>query len=564
MSINDEKLNVEALTSSEWRSDGTRARCTSCHINFHDLFNRRHHCRLCGDVFCDKCTHRRALIPPSAIVLKHTKLKQPLNPQSASKQLQKMGLDSSLQNRDEEERMSYAYKRTSSRTQSSSVEQASNPNNSYDLEHKLHSLKQDKDYQYNLTINQSILEDDLLSLSVASSSAFSYTSESVISPTSMLPLHNQHQYEHQNEPPEQQEQVILYGKGLEQRMKLAREPLRVCLPCHDKLSHLQEELRNCNSNAMRYNAIDPTDHIRRMLNSPLAFTLGHEIRKAAYTLNNLLPLPKRMGSFLPDSAIGGGFDPILKVEQQCCKNNMSMGMGVGAAGEDGVRIPAYLLERAKGIAIMTIFKIGMGIAGFEFGTGLLISRLGSASCTDDIDAENGAYGSSIGDDNEWSPPCAIGSASACIGAMAGVQISDHVFLCMTDEAVDIMSGDEGSVQLGVDIGVAVGPVGRSAEADLGIGTNMRQLQQQQQKLTMAPIYTYSQSKGLYAGISLDGKVVVIRHEVNQKFYGQPVSSRDLLNGSIPTPLAAQPLYDALKRCHVYASASKPPKNLRAA
>ena len=292
-----------------------------------------------------------------------------------------MGLNSSLQNRDEEERMSYAYKRTSSRTQSSSsVEQASNPNNSYDLEHKLQSLKQDKDYQYNLTINQSILEDDLLSLSVASSSAFSYTSESesVIS-TSMLPPHNQHPYEHQNDPPEQQEQVILYGKGLEQRMKLAREPLRVCLPCHEKLSHLQEELRNCNSNAMRYNAIDPTDHIRRMLNSPLAFTLGHEIRKAAYTLNNLLPLPKRMGSFLPDSAIGGGFDPILKVEQQCCKNNM--GMGVGTAGDDGVRIPAYLLERAKGIAILTIFKIGMGIAGFEFGTGLLISRLGSASST---------------------------------------------------------------------------------------------------------------------------------------------------------------------------------------
>ena len=157
-----------------------------------------------------------------------------------------MGLNSSLQNRDEEERMSYAYKRTSSRTQSSSsVEQASNPNNSYDLEHKLQSLKQDKDYQYNLTINQSILEDDLLSLSVASSSAFSYTSESVIS-TSMLPPHNQYQYGHQNDPPEQQEQVILYGKGLEQRMKLAREPLRVCLPCHDKLSHLQEELRNCN------------------------------------------------------------------------------------------------------------------------------------------------------------------------------------------------------------------------------------------------------------------------------------------------------------------------------
>ena len=79
-------------------------------------------------------------------------------------------------------------------------------------------------------------------------------------------------------------------------------------------------------------------------------------------------------------------------------------------GEDGVRIPAYLLERAKGIAvILTIFKIGMSNIGFEFGMGLLISRLGSsASATDNIDNENGAYGSTrIGDDNEWSPPCAL-------------------------------------------------------------------------------------------------------------------------------------------------------------
>ena len=84
---------------------------------------------------------------------------------------------------------------------------------------------------------------------------------------------------------------------------------------------------------------------------------------------------------------------------------MGMGVGIGVvstAGEDGVRIPAYLLERAKGIAILTIFKIGMSNIGFEFGMGLLISRLGSsASATDNIDNENGAYGSTrIGDDNE--------------------------------------------------------------------------------------------------------------------------------------------------------------------
>jgi len=93
---------------------------------------------------------------------------------------------------------------------------------------------------------------------------------------------------------------LLYGKGLEERFKLAREPLRVCNSCYTQLLPVQEELRNCNSNAMRYNAIDPTDP-RRLFNSPLAFTLGHEIRKAAYTLNNLLPLPKRMGALVQTS-----------------------------------------------------------------------------------------------------------------------------------------------------------------------------------------------------------------------------------------------------------------------
>jgi len=83
------------------------------------------------------------------------------------------------------------------------------------------------------------------------------------------------------------------------RFQLAREPLRVCNACYDELQPLQEELRTSNSNCMRFNHIDATDP-RRFLNSPLAFTLGHEIRKAAYALNNLLPLPKRMGSMVMD------------------------------------------------------------------------------------------------------------------------------------------------------------------------------------------------------------------------------------------------------------------------
>ena len=71
---------------------------------------------------------------------------------------------------------------------------------------------------------------------------------------------------------------LLYGRGLEERYKLAREPLRVCDTCCLQLEPIQHELRASNSNAVRYNSIDPTD-IKRLFNSPLAFTLGHEVRK---------------------------------------------------------------------------------------------------------------------------------------------------------------------------------------------------------------------------------------------------------------------------------------------
>ena len=345
-------------------------------------------------------------------------------------------------------------------------------------------------------------EEDLYSLSGVASVDLSQSLDT-------QPLHPVSSTLGNNNPPmeekEEEEDVtsLLYGKGLEERIKLAREPLRVCRMCYEQLQYVQEELRLCNSNAMRYNSIDPTD-AKRLLNSPLAFTLGHEIRKAAYTLNNLLPLPKRMGMFVPSSSSSyfygdGNFrfstsnlstsSSTHRTTEEC--QNACQTVSGNLSNLDGVRIPARLLERAKGVAVMTVIKGGLGFAGFEFGTGLVVARLG--------------------DGNEWSPPCAIGTAGVSWGALIGAQVSDHVFLLMTDTAVDIMSNNEGSFQLGADIGVAVGPLGRSLEADISAATGTGI---DASGVALAPIYTYSLSKGLYAGISLDGKVIVTRHRVN--------------------------------------------------
>jgi lipid-binding SYLF domain-containing protein len=62
---------------------------------------------------------------------------------------------------------------------------------------------------------------------------------------------------------------------------------------------------------------------------------------------------------------------------------------------------------------------------------------------------------------------------------------------------------------------------------------------------LAPAYSYSHSRGLFAGLSLDGSVIVSRFEVNHKFYGKVVNPAELLNGSIPPPRAALPLYNDL-------------------
>jgi len=305
---------------------------------------------------------------------------------------------------------------------------------------------------------------------------------------------------------------ILYGKGLEERFTLAREPLRVCGTCFVQLAPLQNDLCKTNSNAMRYNHIDPTDG-RRFLNSPLAFTLGHEVRKAAYTLSNLLPLPKRMGAFVSTN------NNFTSEQTTNCKDTCST-VSPTLGDLDGVRIPARLLQEAKGVATLTVVKGGFGLVGGEIGTGLVVARMS---------------------DGTWSAPSAIGAAGLSWGALVGAQISDHVFLLMTDNAVEMLFNNKGSINLGADVGISLGPLGRSLEGNIGATGS-----------GIAPIYSYSLSKGLYAGISLDGKVIVTRHDVNEKFYGRAVSGSELLTGAIETPPAAQPLYDALTRCHVYA------------
>jgi len=438
--------------SSQWDPDSITNHCSACQKKFDKLFSRRHHCRLCGRLFCQDCSNTRSLIPPSALVLKA------------------------------------------------------------DNRHGGHG---------GLSFDRNTNEDASVTYVRSQSSG--------------------------NGAIQSTDDTLLYGKGLEQRILLAPHPQRTCHSCREQLAPLQEELCLRNSNSMRFNFIDEGDQLRRLCNSPLAFTLGHEVRKAAYTLSNLLPgnqagsvgkVSKRNG-FIPSQDYGvyppPEANPCHIPSGPSCK-----AIDPTLSSLDNISIPSALLQRARGLAIITACKTGLGFAGLEFGTGLVVARREG------------------GDVDDWSAPSAVWLFGCAWGALVGAQISDHVFLLMTDDAVRLFASDKGSsIQLGADIGVAVGPLGRSAEADIGASAGSLSLGTSQSGVAVAPIYTYSLSKGLYAGLSLDGRILMTRDRVNEKFYGRSLSAHELLSGRVATPPAAQPLYDALKRCRVYGSGVKP-------
>jgi lipid-binding SYLF domain-containing protein len=101
------------------------------------------------------------------------------------------------------------------------------------------------------------------------------------------------------------------------------------------------------------------------------------------------------------------------------------------------------------------------------------------------------------------------------------------------KALSLLEGGH-DLKLGVDAGVTAGPIGRSAEA----GVNA--------KLSSA-IYAYSRSKGLFAGVALDGAVLSIDKDMNEKVYGPTVNAEDILNGKTAINATVRPFNDVLNR-----------------
>ncbi|KAI3405706.1 hypothetical protein KGF56_001312 [Candida oxycetoniae] len=181
------------------------------------------------------------------------------------------------------------------------------------------------------------------------------------------------------------------------------------------------------------------------------------------------------------------------------------------AGPDEI-IPPRILKNAKGLAVITVLKAGFLFSG-RAGSGVVVARL---------------------PDGQWSAPSAIMTAGAGMGGMVGAELTDFVFVLNTKAAVDSFA-QLGSVTLGTNVSVAVGPLGRSAEA---AGTASLS--------SVSAIFAYSKTKGLYAGISLEGSAIMERRDANRKFYGEDIKARDILAGRVEPPPACDSLLRVLE------------------
>eukprot|EP01038_Epipyxis_sp_PR26KG_P011820 gene11820-15818_t len=175
------------------------------------------------------------------------------------------------------------------------------------------------------------------------------------------------------------------------------------------------------------------------------------------------------------------------------------------------KIPRELLDIAKGVVFFTIIKAGFMFTG-RYGTGLVVAKL---------------------DDGGWSAPSAVAMSGMGWGLQIGAELTDVMLILSTDYAVNTFKS-RAQISVGAELGVSVGPVGRSIESDVTAGNK-----------GAAHAFSYAQSKGLFFGASLEASGIISRPDVNRAFYGEKISPSVLLSGDYPQPKGAAPLYKAL-------------------
>ncbi len=179
-------------------------------------------------------------------------------------------------------------------------------------------------------------------------------------------------------------------------------------------------------------------------------------------------------------------------------------------------IPGGILAGASCVVVIPGYKKGAFVVGAQYGQGVATCR-----------TESG----------KWSAPVCVQLAGGSFGFQAGGQETDLVLIAMNQNGLQAMLKNK--VKLGADAAAAAGPVGRNAQA----GTDWK---------LNAEFLSYSRSKGLFAGIDLDGTVLSQNQTNTRTLYGADIPFKTILDGNQVTPEDARPFVRTVAKYFVVA------------
>lgn len=178
-------------------------------------------------------------------------------------------------------------------------------------------------------------------------------------------------------------------------------------------------------------------------------------------------------------------------------------------------IPKDVLNKSECVIVIpSVKKLALGIGG-NYGRGAMTCRSGATFT------------------GPWGPPAMVALEGANIGFQLGGQATDFVLLVVNPKGIDSIL--KSKVKLGADAAAAAGPKGRDAQAATDV-------------LMHAEILTYSRSRGLFAGVSLDGSTLRPDNSASEKVYGRKVSARDIvLEHKVGVPAAGRLMINVLQK-----------------
>ncbi|GJN76483.1 hypothetical protein VFPFJ_09196 [Purpureocillium lilacinum] len=184
----------------------------------------------------------------------------------------------------------------------------------------------------------------------------------------------------------------------------------------------------------------------------------------------------------------------------------------GITKKSMVKIPDAVLRECAGLAIFNVIRAGAFHGSLAAGSGVVVARRA---------------------DGTWSPPSSFVVSTVGAGFMLGLDVYDCV--CVLNTPAQVGAFTNPRVSLGGEASIAVGPVGTGGSVDAALSKTVR------------PMWSYMKSRGLWAGVQIDGTIIVSRGDANSVFYNERgITAKKILRGDVAWPVQARPLFEVLR------------------